>query len=74
VPAAGIHLVAHLRQGMREEAVISRARAASIALYGISGFYAGRRSQQGLLFGYGDTPVQDIHASMEQLAALLASA
>ncbi|MGO4502842.1 MULTISPECIES: MocR-like pyridoxine biosynthesis transcription factor PdxR [unclassified Dyella] len=74
VPAAGIHLVARLRQGVSEEAVISRARTASIALYGISRFHAGRRAQQGLQFGYGDTPVQDIHASMQQLAALLASA
>jgi GntR family transcriptional regulator/MocR family aminotransferase len=54
--------------------LIARARAASIALYGISGFYAGRRTRQGLLFGYGDMPVEDIHASMQQLVHVLASA
>lgn len=74
VPAAGIHMVAMLRKGMDEDAVIARARAASIALYGIRGFYAGRHARQGLLFGYGDMPVEDIHASMERLASLLATA
>ncbi|AIF47971.1 PLP-dependent aminotransferase family protein [Dyella japonica] len=72
-PVAGIHMAAVLRKGVDEDVLIAKARAASIALYGISGFHAGRRQRQGLLFGYGDTPVDDIHASMERLAALLAS-
>ena len=70
-PMAGIHMVALLRDGLQEDDVIGRARQASIGLYGISGFFAGRRSRQGLLFGYGDMSVPDIHASMEQLAAVL---
>lgn len=72
-PAAGIHMVALLRRGLTEQGVIARARSASIALYGIGGFHARRPGRQGLLFGYGDTSVADIHASMEQLAALFAS-
>ncbi|QNK01091.1 PLP-dependent aminotransferase family protein [Dyella telluris] len=70
-PAAGIHMAALLRPGLTEDALIATARKASIALYGIRGFHAGRRVRPGLLFGYGDTPVDDIHASMERLAALL---
>ena len=46
-------------------------RGASIGLYGIAGFYAGRQSKQGLLFGYGETPVKAIDASLTTLRALL---
>ncbi|WP_201314068.1 PLP-dependent aminotransferase family protein [Dyella sp. EPa41] len=70
-PVAGIHLAAFLRRGLREDAVIAKARGASIGLYGIAGFYAGRRARQGLLFGYGDMPVEDIGSSLSALRALL---
>jgi GntR family transcriptional regulator/MocR family aminotransferase len=72
VPVAGIHLASQLRKGLTEEAVIGLARKSSIGLYGISGFYAGRRPRQGLLFGYGDISADAIHASMTTLASLLA--
>jgi GntR family transcriptional regulator/MocR family aminotransferase len=72
-PVAGIHMVAMLRKGIAEDTLIERARESSIALYGISRFYAGRRSRQGLLFGYGDMTVEDIRASMTGLASLLAA-
>ncbi|MFC4526965.1 PLP-dependent aminotransferase family protein [Dyella halodurans] len=71
-PVAGIHLAARLRKGLSEEAVIASARADSIGLYGISGFYAGRRARQGLMFGYGDISVAAIHASMSRLKTVLA--
>ncbi|GAB2791275.1 PLP-dependent aminotransferase family protein [Dyella kyungheensis] len=71
VPAAGIHMTAMLRKGVHEDALIAKARAASLALYGIRRFYAGRHPRQGLQFGYGDTPVHDIHTSMQLLASLL---
>lgn len=72
VPVAGIHLATRLRPGLAEQEVIEVARKASIGLYGISGFYAGRRARQGLLWGYGDVTVGAIHASMTKLTALLA--
>lgn len=72
VPVAGIHLATRLRKGLDEATVIALAREASIGLYGISGFYAGRRPRQGLLFGYGDISVDAIRASMTTLASLLA--
>ena len=71
MPAAGIHMTAMLRKGVHEDALIAKARAASLALYGIRRFYAGRHPRQGLQFGYGDTPVHDIHTSMQLLASLL---
>ncbi|WP_109124415.1 PLP-dependent aminotransferase family protein [Dyella sp. C11] len=74
VPVAGIHMVGMLRNGLAEDLVIAQARAQSMALYGIRGFYAGRRPRQGLLFGYGDMGVDDIHASMTLLGSLLANA
>ncbi|MHA6203671.1 MocR-like pyridoxine biosynthesis transcription factor PdxR [Dyella soli] len=74
VPAAGIHLAALLRKGLGEDELIARARGASIGLYGLGGFYAGRRRRQGLLFGYGDISVDAIHASMSRLKSLLEGA
>lgn len=71
VPVAGIHMAAFLRGGLTEAEVIARARAASIGLYGIAGFYAGRHAKQGLLFGYGDMPVKAIDASLATLRVLL---
>ncbi|MGO4577643.1 PLP-dependent aminotransferase family protein, partial [Cupriavidus sp. 2TAF22] len=72
-PAAGIHLAAHLKTGEDERALIVRAAAASIGLYGISGMYAGRQAEPGLLFGYGGIGVADIHAGMEKLAGVMAA-
>jgi GntR family transcriptional regulator/MocR family aminotransferase len=72
VPVAGIHMAAFLRDGLEEAGVIARARAASIGLYGIAGFYAGRHARQGLLFGYGDMPAKAIGTSLSTLRALLA--
>ncbi|MFC5525385.1 PLP-dependent aminotransferase family protein [Rhodanobacter ginsengisoli] len=70
-PAAGIHLAALLREGIAEEAVIERARQASLGLYGIAGFHVRARARHGLLFGYGAIQLEAIHQSMAQLHALL---
>ncbi|MGE8364081.1 PLP-dependent aminotransferase family protein [Cupriavidus sp.] len=70
-PAAGIHLVARLKTEQDEQALIARAAAASIGLYGISGMYGGQRPTPGLLFGYGGIGVADIHAGMEKLAGAM---
>ena len=69
-PVAGIHLAALLRKGLKEEDVIARARHASLGLYGIAGFYAGRRKKQGLLFGYGDISADAIRVSMGRLKSI----
>ena len=73
-PAAGIHMVAHLKTPLDERALIARAAAASIGLYGIAGMYGGQPRAPGILFGYGGISVADIHAGMEKLAGALAAA
>ncbi|WP_454721050.1 MULTISPECIES: MocR-like pyridoxine biosynthesis transcription factor PdxR [Cupriavidus] len=72
-PAAGIHMVARPRHPWEEHALIRRAAAASVGLYGISGMYGGRPPEPGLLFGYGGIDVAAIHAGLAALAAALAS-
>lgn len=71
VPAAGIHLIARLRQGLQERDVIAAARNESIGLYGISAFYVGKPPQQGLLFGYGGIDTDAINVALGRLATLL---
>ncbi|WP_043345973.1 PLP-dependent aminotransferase family protein [Cupriavidus basilensis] len=72
-PAAGIHMVAHLRMPQDETALIARAAAASVGLYGIAGMYGGQAPAPGILFGYGGISAADIHAGMEKLAGTLAA-
>lgn len=69
--AAGIHLVALLRPGLTEDALIARANAASVGLYGISGMYTGQAPQAGLLFGYGGIEVKEINAGLQRLTEVL---
>jgi GntR family transcriptional regulator/MocR family aminotransferase len=69
--AAGIHLVALLRPGLTEDALIARANAASVGLYGISGMYTGQAPQAGLLFGYGGIEVNEINAGLQRLTEVL---
>ncbi|EHP40242.1 GntR family transcriptional regulator [Cupriavidus basilensis OR16] len=73
-PAAGIHMVAHLKLPQDEQALIARATAVSVGLYGISGMYGGQPPVPGILFGYGGISVADIQAGMEKLAGALTAA
>jgi GntR family transcriptional regulator / MocR family aminotransferase len=72
VPAAGIHLTARLRDGLDEATVIAAARDASIGLYGIQPFHAGRPTARGIVFGYGGIDAEDIDAALGLLATVLA--
>lgn len=71
VPAAGIHLVARLRQPLAEAPVIDAAREVGIGLYGLAPFHAGPRAEPGLLFGYGGLNGQEIDTALARLATLL---
>ena len=71
-PAAGIHLAARLRHGIREQDVIVAARDKAIALYGTAGFHVAPTAAQGLLFGYGAVDVDAIHESMSRLENVMA--
>jgi GntR family transcriptional regulator / MocR family aminotransferase len=70
---AGIHLVARLNDAWREDEVVAAARGVSVGLYGIRAYYAGEPAQQGVLFGYGATPVDAIERGATRLAALMPS-
>jgi GntR family transcriptional regulator / MocR family aminotransferase len=70
---AGIHLVARLQDAWREDEVVAAARGVSVGLYGIRAYYAGEPAQQGVLFGYGATPVDAIERGATRLAALMPS-
>jgi len=70
---AGIHLVARLAAPWQEERVVTAAREASVGLYGIRAFYAGKPLTQGMLFGYGGTSGEAIERGMNRLAALMPS-
>ncbi|VWC01377.1 DNA-binding protein [Burkholderia pseudomultivorans] len=73
VPSAGIHLVAHLRPGLDEAALVRAARAHDIGLYGTAAFHVGVPVRAGLLFGYGGIDALRIDAALATLAALLGS-
>lgn len=73
-PAAGIHMVAHLKLPQDEQVLIARAAAVSVGLYGISAMYGAQPPAPGILFGYGGISVADIQAGMEKLAWALTAA
>jgi GntR family transcriptional regulator / MocR family aminotransferase len=69
--SAGIHLVARLRKPLDEARVVAAARDASVGLYGIDAFYAGRAAERGVLMGYGGTKVESMQWGLTRLAALM---
>ncbi|WP_144153055.1 PLP-dependent aminotransferase family protein [Paraburkholderia sp. BCC1885] len=71
VPTAGIHLAAHLKAPIKEDALIAAAREASIGLYGLAGFHRRVRARPGLIFGYGGIAVEQIDAALSTLARLM---
>jgi GntR family transcriptional regulator/MocR family aminotransferase len=68
---AGIHLVARLNADFDETRVVDAARAVSVGMYGIGGFYAGERTTQAMLFGYGGVSADQIRDALVRLAALM---
>jgi GntR family transcriptional regulator/MocR family aminotransferase len=71
VPTAGIHMAAHLKAPLTEEAVVGAAREASIGLYGLAPFYLRVKARPGLIFGYGNIAVEHIDAALTKLAGIL---
>lgn len=68
---AGIHLVARLAAPWQEDDVVNAAHGVSVGIYGIGGFYAGERREQGVLIGYGGASVETIRAGFSRLAELM---
>ena len=69
--AAGLHLVARLPEGTDERAVLERARARDLALYGLSE-HALTRQPPALLLGNGRIAEPAIEAGVRELAAAVA--
>lgn len=74
VPAAGIHMIALLKEGVDESPLIAAANGVSVALYGISPFYASEPARQGLLFGYGGMSAENIDTALRRVAQVLREA
>jgi GntR family transcriptional regulator/MocR family aminotransferase len=71
--AAGFHAVARLPEKLDERAVVSEARARSIALYGMSGYRSsGATSPPELVMGFGNLSEQAIERGITAIGDLLA--
>lgn len=70
--AAGFHAVAHLPGGADEQAVIAAAEHRGVRLYGMSTYRSTRSPQPPqLVFGFGNTSVEEIRAGIATVADLL---
>jgi GntR family transcriptional regulator / MocR family aminotransferase len=70
--AAGLHAVVELPVGTDEQALVRRAAAAGVGLYGLGGFHlAGRAPVPGLVLGYGSLSEGEIVAGVRVFARLL---
>lgn len=67
---AGLHLLAHVENGMDEHTLALRARQTGVRLYGLSGHYLKARCPEAtVLLGYAGIPMEQIPASVQALCA-----
>ena len=71
---AGMHLLAHLHEGLDDRAIARRAADAGIACQAISDFHAGPQRRHGLVLGFGTIDENAIANRMERLAGILRQA
>ena len=70
--AAGFHAVAHLPDGADEHAVVARARAAGVGLYGMSRYRSTQATTPAqLVIGFGNTGVRAIEEGIATIGPLL---
>ncbi len=70
--AAGFHAVAHLADGVNEQAVVTDARARSVGLYGMSSYRpSGRGGPPQLVFGFGNLSEAAIERGITAISNLL---
>jgi GntR family transcriptional regulator/MocR family aminotransferase len=70
--SAGLHVIAWLPAGVAETALVERAAAAGVAVYGLTGYHSGRRDAPGgLLFGYGTLTEAEIEEGIRLVAGAL---
>jgi GntR family transcriptional regulator/MocR family aminotransferase len=68
---AGMHVLAGLRAGRRDRALVERAAAAGLKTMPLSSAYLGRATRQGLILGYGGTPASELPAAVARLRSVL---
>ena len=68
---AGMHLLAHLRDGLVDTAITRRTAEAGIACHALSAFHAGPGRRQGLVLGFGAVREDEIPGLVGQLADIL---
>jgi GntR family transcriptional regulator / MocR family aminotransferase len=69
--ASGTHLVLWPRGRVSEKAVIARAAASNVAVYGISGYFLGPVRQVGLILGYSRMKEAEIREGIRRLGEAL---
>jgi len=69
--AAGMHLVAALKKGLKDREVALRAADRGLWTMPLSSCYLGEPSRQGLVLGFGGTSVPEIRAAVERLRRLV---
>jgi GntR family transcriptional regulator / MocR family aminotransferase len=68
---AGMHLVVLLPPDARDRAIAVRAAQRGLSVIPLSSCYAGRRTQPGLVLGYGATRLSDLADAVRRLKAVL---
>jgi GntR family transcriptional regulator/MocR family aminotransferase len=67
--SAGLHVIAWLPGGVDEAALVERAAATGVAVYGLAGYHSARRGAPGgLLFGYGTLTEAEIEEGIRLVA------
>jgi GntR family transcriptional regulator/MocR family aminotransferase len=68
---AGMHLLAHLRDGLDDAAISRRAAEVGVNCQALSAFHAGAVRRQGLVLGFGAMGEDEIPGLIERLASVL---
>jgi GntR family transcriptional regulator/MocR family aminotransferase len=68
---AGMHLAVTLPKGLNDREIATRAAAKGLWLWPLSPSYLGKPARQGLILGFGNTPVEDMPRAVSQLRAQL---
>jgi GntR family transcriptional regulator/MocR family aminotransferase len=64
---AGMHLAVTLPKGLSDQEIAARAAAKGLWLWPLSPSYLGKHTRQGLILGFGNTPVEEMPRAVSQL-------
>ena len=68
---AGMHLAVTLPKGLSDREIATSAAAKGLWLWPLSPSYLGNHARQGLILGFGNTPVEEMPRAVSQLRAQL---